>query len=101
MLSPLIISYNHIPIVGDGKLDHDGREELRNKYFLSEKQFQKLAQPDMVGTKLHMLEGFYFSGLSDRLLNIHRSQRNCGKILLRLFEISGARPGLWVIHCLG
>ena len=58
--------------MGDGKIDRDGREELRDNYYLSDKQFRKLAPPDLTGTKLHMIEGFDFSSLSNRLLNIHR-----------------------------
>ena len=56
--------------MGDGKIDR--REELRDKYYLSDKQFRKLAPPDLTGTKLHMIEGFDFSGLSNRLLKIYR-----------------------------
>ena len=53
--------------MGDGKIDRDGREELRDNYYLSDKQFRKLAPPDLTGTKLHMIEG-----LSNRLFKIHR-----------------------------
>ena len=56
--------------MADGKIDH--REELREKYYLSDKQFRKLAPPDLTGTKLYMIEGFDFSGLSNRLFKIHR-----------------------------
>ena len=56
-------------MVGDGKLDS---EELRDKYYLGDKKFKKLAPPDLTGMKLHMIEGLDLAGLVNRLLNIHR-----------------------------
>ena len=55
-----------------GNLDRDAKEDLRKKYFLSEKQYDLIKAPVLDDTKLHMLEEVNFENLFKKLLDIHR-----------------------------
>ena len=43
-------------ILGKGELDRDGRELLRDRYYMSPDQYKKLAAPDLLSTKLHLVK---------------------------------------------
>lgn len=73
-------------ILGKGELDRDGRELLRDKYYLSPDQFKKLAPPDLLSTKLHLVKSLDFSGLSGMLGVLHSKTRDVTKVLLYMFE---------------
>ena len=51
-------------VLGRGKFDSDGRDKMRDKYYLSPDQYRKFAPPDLLGTKLHILEGLDWSSSS-------------------------------------
>ena len=55
-----------------GKLDRDGREELRDKYYLSPRQYNRLLPPTLESSRLHMIGSQTYGGLSEKLLAIHR-----------------------------
>ena len=77
-------------MVGEGKLDRDGADDIRNKYYLSSKQFNRLSPPSLSGTKLHMINNMEFGGLSEKLYHIHREHRTTAKLGLRLYELFAA-----------
>ena len=72
MITMTILSCHNSPRLGPGKLDKDGREAIKLKYFLSPRQFNRLAPPTLEDSKLYMINNMEFGGLSDRLLRIHR-----------------------------
>ena len=61
-------------ILGKGELDRDGRELLRDRYYMSPEQYKKLSAPDLLSTKLHLVKSLDFSGLSGMLGNLHSKQ---------------------------
>ena len=73
-------------ILGKGELDRDGRELLRDKYYMSPDQYKRLAAPDLLSTKLHLVKSLDFSGLSGMLGTLHGKQRDVSKVLLFIFE---------------
>ena len=73
-------------ILGKGELDRDGRELLRDRYYMSPEQYKKLAAPDLLSTKLHLVKSLDFSGLSGMLGTLHSKQRDVSKVLLHVFE---------------
>ena len=73
-------------VLGRGKFDGDGRDKMRDKYYLSPDQYRKFAPPDLLGTKLHILEGLDFSGLSSRLHLSHVKLRDVVKVQLKQFQ---------------
>ena len=73
-------------ILGKGELDRDGRELLRDRYYMSPEQYKKLSAPDLLSTKLHLVKSLDFSGLSGMLGNLHSKQRDVSKVLLHVFE---------------
>ena len=80
-------------VLGRGKFDSDGRDKMRDKYYLSPDQYRKFAPPDLLGTKLHILEGLDFSGLSSRLHLAHVKLRDVVKVQLKQFQgLAGLQP---------
>ena len=80
-------------VLGRGKFDSDGRDKMRDKYYLSPDQYRKFAPPDLLGTKLHILEGLDFSGLSSRLHLAHVKVRDVVKVQLKHFQgLAGLQP---------
>ena len=76
-------------VLGRGNFDKEGREKMRDKYYLTVKQFENFAPPDLMGTKLHVLDGLDFSGLSSRLQTTHSKLREVVKVLLKNFQTVG------------
>ena len=76
-------------VLGRGKFDRDGRDKMRDKYYLGSKQYDKFSPPDLLGTKLHLLEGLDFSGLSSRLFVTHSKLRDVVKLQLKHFQALG------------
>ena len=76
-------------VLGRGKFDRDGRDKMRDKYFLDPHVFDKFSPPDLLGTKLHLLDGLDFSGLSTRLQVTHSKLRDVVKVLLKHFQHLG------------
>ena len=76
-------------VLGRGKFDRDGRDKMRDKYYLDSKQYDKFSPPDLLGTKLHLLEGLDFSGLSSRLHVTHSKLRDVVKVQLKHFQSLG------------
>ena len=62
---------------------------IYNKYYLDSKQYDKFSPPDLLGTKLHLLEGLDFSGLSSRLQVTHSKLRDVVKVQLKHFQSLG------------
>ena len=58
--------------LGLGRLDRDGRDSMKSKYYLSARQFNRLSPPTLEGSRLHVINDMEFGGLSDKLLKIHR-----------------------------
>ena len=58
-------------IVGDGKLDREGRKELSMKYFMGSKQYHKLSPPSLEETRLHCIDKKEYGLLSEKLLFSH------------------------------
>ena len=73
-------------VLGDGALDKDGNKLLKERYYLSDKQFKLLAAPDLQDSKLHVVKGLDMSGLASRLLGVHAKLRDVVKVLLKIFE---------------
>ena len=73
-------------ILGKGELDREGRELLRDKYYMSPEQYKKLAPPDLQNTKLHLVKFLDLSGLSGMLAGLHMKTRDVTKVLLYMFE---------------
>ena len=73
-------------VLGRGKFDREGREKIRDKYYLSPKQFAKFNPPDLMDTRLHIVESMVFSGLSLKLQKLHGRLRDVSKVALRQFE---------------
>lgn len=66
---------------------------MRDRYYLSPEQYRKFAPPDLLGTKLHILEGLDFSGLSSRLHLAHVKVRDVVKVQLKHFQgLAGLQP---------
>ena len=59
-------------MVGDGRLDREGRKDMGKKYFLGRKQFQKLTPPSLQETRLHCIDNKEYGILSEKLLHCHR-----------------------------
>ena len=59
-------------VVGEGKLDKDGRKDLTKKYFLNPKQYRRLGPPSLEETKLHYIDSREYGLLSEKLLHSHR-----------------------------
>ena len=78
-------------VLGRGKFDRDGRDKMRDKYYLDPKQYDKFSPPDLLGTKLHLLDGLDFSGLSSRLQVTHSKLRDVVKVLLKNFQCLGEK----------
>ena len=76
-------------VLGRGKFDRDGRDKMRDKYYLDSKQYEKFSPPDLLGTKLHLLEGLDFYGLSSRLQVTHSKLRDVVKVQLKHFQSLG------------
>ena len=74
----------------DGNLLKEGAEKLRDKYFLSPKQFNRLNAPTLYDTKLHCIQDLEFKGLSEKLFKIHRDHRVVVKLSLKLWETIAA-----------
>ena len=81
-LDPGIIKLYFDKCLGEGKLSKDAREELAEKYHLSEKRYKKLSPPDLSQAKLHMVAGLGFSGLSNTMMGLHRSVRDVARLQL-------------------
>ena len=77
-------------VIGEGRWDKDARKDLANKYYLSEGQFERLSPPDLSQTRLHFIEGFDMSGLSNTLHQLHRGSRTTTKVLLKLYQSQGS-----------
>ena len=73
-------------VLGRGKFDREGREKIRDKYYLGPKQFSKFNPPDLMDTKLHIVESMDFSGLSNKLQILHGKFRDVVKVELKHFE---------------
>ena len=74
-------------VLGRGKFDREGREKIRDKYYLGPKQYTKFSPPDLLDTKLHIIESMDFSGLSQRLQMLHARLRDVAKVELKHFEV--------------
>ena len=77
-------------LVGEGIWSKEARQDLSDKYHLSDKQFDRLSPPDLTQTRLHFLEGWDLTGLSNTLHLLHGSTRNVAKVLLKLYESEGS-----------
>ena len=73
-------------VLGRGKFDREGREKIRDKYYLAPRQYTKFSPPDLMDTKLHIIESMDFSGLSQRLQMLHARLRDVAKVELKHFE---------------
>ena len=73
-------------VLGRGKFDREGREKIRDKYYLGPKQYAKFNPPDLLDTKLHIVETMDFSGLSQKLQGLHGRLRDVAKVELKHFE---------------
>ena len=73
-------------VLGRGKFDREGREKIRDKYYLGPKQYAKFNPPDLLDTKLHIVESMDFSGLSQKLQGLHGRLRDVAKVELKHFE---------------
>ena len=73
-------------VLGRGKFDREGREKIRDKYFLGPRQYSKFNPPDLLNTKLHIVESMDFSGLSQKLQGLHGKLRDVAKVELKHFE---------------
>ena len=58
--------------LGLGRLDRDGWDSIKLRYYLSARQFNRLSPPTLEGSRLHVINDMEFGGLSDKLLKIHR-----------------------------
>ena len=67
-------------LVGEGRWDKDAKKDLVNKYYLTDKQFDILSPPALSQTRLHFIEGWDLSGLSDTLHQIHGNARGVAKV---------------------
>ena len=76
-------------MLATGELDKDARKALSERYYLSEKQYEKLAAPDLSRTKLHLIKDMDFSGLSSKLQAVHGRTRDVVKVLLKATETFG------------
>ena len=74
-------------VVGEGRLDREGRRELGNKYYLHPKTYRKIAPPTLEGTKLHTLDGKEYGTLSEKAHRAHIELKNVVKLLLRQYEV--------------
>ena len=75
-------------LIGAGEFDKQAREDMRAKYYLSEKQFEKLAAPTLEKTKIHAIHGA--ERLNETLLHLHSSHRTAMKFQLRTYETLGS-----------
>ena len=62
-------------MVGEGKLDREGRKDLGRKYFLDPKQFRKVSPPSLEKTRLHSIDKREYGLLSEKLLHAPASTR--------------------------
>ena len=63
-----------------------GREKICDKYFLGPRHYSKFNPPDLLNTKLHIIEYMDFSGLSQKLQGLHGKLRDVPKVELKHFE---------------
>ena len=75
-----MINHYFDSIVGEGTFNKDAREELEDKYWLDQKQYKRMAPPDLSQTKLHMVDNLDFSGISNTLISVHRGARRAAKL---------------------
>ena len=59
-------------VLGEGKLDKEGRKDLGKKYFLDSKQYRRLCPPSLEEMKLHYIDSREYGLLSEKLLHSHR-----------------------------
>ena len=79
-LANAMINHYFDSIVGEGTFNKDAREELEDKHWLDQKQYKRMAPPDLSQTKLHMVDNLDFSGLSNTLILVHRGARRAAKL---------------------
>ena len=76
-------------LIADGKMDHESARKLHKKYFMSDKDYTKIAPPSLSATKLHDIQSHDLGGVHSRLMGIHVSMRSALKIILRSYENLG------------
>ena len=86
-LDPESIAMYFKTVLGCGDMDKKASERLRDRYYLSESQYKKLAPPDLSGTRLHVVKNLDFSALSGKLAALHGRVRDATKVQLRLQEV--------------
>jgi hypothetical protein len=79
--------------LGDGVLRIEGKDELDEKYFLSPKQHDRLAPPDLYDTKLFSLQSKEAADVKYKLMGIHRIHRKVVKLSLKCWENVGHIDG--------
>ena len=88
-----MINHYFDSIVGEGTFNKDAREELEDKYWLDQKQYKRMAPPDLSQTKLHMVDNLDFSGLSNTLMSVQRSpNRPLRRSWCRVWTLQRSRP---------
>ena len=86
-LDPESIAMYFKTVLGCGDMDKKASKRLRDRYYLSESQYKKLAPPDLSGTRLHVVKNLDFSALSAKLAALHGRVREATKVQLRLQEV--------------
>ena len=72
VLNPTSLKLYFRTVVGEGRLDREGRKELGKKYFLDPKQYRRISPPSLEETKLHTIDSREYGLLSEKLLHSHR-----------------------------
>ena len=70
-------------------MDHESARKLHKKYFMSDKDYMKIAPPSLSATKLHEIQSHDLGAVHSRLMGIHVAMRSALKIVLRSYENIG------------
>ena len=89
MLRPETIKMYFEKLLADGKMDQESARKLHKKYYMSDKDFSKIAPPSLSATKLHEIQSHDLGGVHSRLMGIHVSMRSALKVILRSYESLG------------
>ena len=95
VLQPETIKMYFDNLLSDGKLNIESSKELHKKYFMSDKDFQKIAPPSLSSTKLRDIQHSDLGGIHNRLMGIHVSMRTALKIALRSYESLGGTSAVF------
>ena len=74
-------------IVADGRMSAEAAKDFKERYHVSDANYERLAAPGLGNTKLFSIENRDYSGFYIRLLSLHNDFRGSLKFILKAYEL--------------